>query len=249
MGYTLLLVIFAFGSYLVGNVNFALIISKLKHRDIRKMGSGNPGALNMSRNLGIKTGILTLFLDACKGALPTLVAYLYFYNGYFTGTAFRISDFAMYLCGLCVIVGHIYPVFLGFRGGKGIASTIGALIVCTAVHGWWVFLSLGSFAAAIAYIYYTEFGGMGSFIAITPSLIFNALYLFSKYGLANAETPYLIAADVCIFLFFFFTWFAHRKNISDMLNGTEHPTSIKSMAAKERSKKAARKGNGATNEP
>ena len=237
MNYKIMLAIFALCSYFIGNVNFALIISKLKHKDIRKMGSGNPGTLNMSRNLGIKIGVLTLVLDVLKGALPALAGYLVFKKYYFEATSFCVADFALYLCGLCVIIGHIFPVFLGFHGGKGIASTMGVIIVCTAVHGWWVIIAVFSIAAAIAFIYYTEFGGMGSFIAITPSLIFSALFLFGKYGLNNAETPYLLAADACIFLFFFFTWFAHRKNIYNMLNGTEHPTSIKGMAAKEKAKK------------
>ena len=196
------------------------------------MGSGNPGTLNMSRNLGIKIGILTLVLDALKGAIPALSGYVFFLKYYFPESAFAVSDFAMYLCGLCVIVGHIFPVFLKFKGGKGIASTIGVVIVCTAVHGLWVLLAVASIAAAVLFIYYTEFGGMGSFIAITPPLIFSALFLYRKYGFGNAETPYLLAADVCIFAFFFFTWLAHRKNIYRMLNGTEHPTSIKSMTKK-----------------
>lgn len=227
-----MLAIFALCSYFIGNVNFALIISKLKHKDIRKMGSGNPGTLNMSRNLGIKIGILTLVLDALKGAVPALFGYVFFLKYSFPDTVFSVSDFAMYLCGLFVIVGHIFPVFLKFKGGKGIASTMGVVIVCTAVHGLWVFLAVASIAAAVLFIYYTEFGGMGSFIAITPPLIFSALFLYCKYGFGNAETPYLLASDICIFAFFFFTWLAHRKNIYRMLNGTEHPTSIKSMTKK-----------------
>ena len=71
-----ILVIFAIGSYLFGNVNWAIIISKTKNKDIRKMGSGNPGTLNMSRNLGLKFGLLTFFLDIMKGVLPTLIAFL-----------------------------------------------------------------------------------------------------------------------------------------------------------------------------
>lgn len=234
MNYKVLLIVFAVCCYFIGNVNFALIISKLKHKDIRKMGSGNPGTLNMSRNLGMKIGILTFVLDIMKGAIPSLVAYLVFLKYNFGTSAFCVADFAMYMCGLCVILGHIFPVFLKFKGGKGIASSVGISIVCTAVHGVWVLLAVFSVVAAIVFIYKTEFGGMGSFIAITPSLIFSAFYLYVKYGIANAETPFLLAADACIFMIFFLTWFAHRKNIYRMLNGTEHPTSIKKMAAKKK---------------
>ena len=71
----LLLLILSVCSYLIGNINWALIISRAKKTDIRQLGSGNPGTLNMSRNLGLKAGLATFFLDIMKGALPTLVAY------------------------------------------------------------------------------------------------------------------------------------------------------------------------------
>ena len=100
MSDTLLLVIFAVCSYLFGNVNWAVIISKIKKLDIRKMGSGNPGTLNMSRNLGLKAGLLTFLLDILKGALPTLVAFLVFKDKAFQGCKYVIGDFAIYLCGL-----------------------------------------------------------------------------------------------------------------------------------------------------
>ena len=76
MSNALILILLAVGSYLFGNINWALIISKIKKTDIRKMGSGNPGTLNMSRNLGLKAGLLTFFLDIMKGVIPTLVAFL-----------------------------------------------------------------------------------------------------------------------------------------------------------------------------
>lgn len=232
MNYRLSLVIFAICSYLFGSINFALIISKLKHKDIRKMGSGNPGTLNMSRNLGIGFGVLTLFLDMLKGALPTLLAFLFYKNTTFDGTSFVIADFALYLCGLCVILGHIFPIYFKFHGGKGIASTIGVVLVSAAVRGVWVLLPVLSFVLAFTFIYFTEFGGMGSFIAITPTLIFGELFLYTKYKANNEARPFLILSELFIFAFFFFTWFAHRKNIYNMLNGTEHPTSIKRMIHK-----------------
>ena len=237
MNYLILLLILALCSYFIGNINFALIISKSKHQDIRKMGSGNPGTLNMSRNLGIKIGVLTMFLDVLKGAIPTLLGYLIFYNYYFKETAFQVCDLSMYLCGFCAVFGHIFPVFLGFHGGKGIASTIGVGLVCTAVHGWWMFISIGFWLLAFLFIYFTEYGGMGSFIAITPPMVFSLIYLLIKYGINNAESIYLFLSNLIIFLLFFFTWFAHRKNICSMINGSEHATSIKRMIAKDKAKK------------
>ena len=131
-----LLFAFAIGSYLFGNINWALIISKIKKTDIRKLGSGNPGTLNMSRNLGLKAGLLTFFLDIMKGVVPTLIVFFVTNGKYFEGTNFNIADFSVYLCGLCAVLGHIFPVFLRFKGGKGIATTIGVFLVCSSVFGW-----------------------------------------------------------------------------------------------------------------
>ena len=74
------LAIFAFISYLIGSINWSIIISKSQKKDIRSLGSGNPGTLNMSRNFGLKFGLLTFLLDVLKGAVPTLVAFFVFKN-------------------------------------------------------------------------------------------------------------------------------------------------------------------------
>lgn len=247
MSNALLLVILGVGSYLFGNINWAIIISKLKKTDIRQMGSGNPGTLNMSRNLGLKLGLLTFFLDILKGAIPSLVAYFVFVNrGCFIDTEFIIVDFAPYMCGLCAVVGHIYPVIFKFKGGKGIASTIGVFSVCECLHGWeWSVVLIMALVAALIFIYLTEFGAMGSFIAITPPAIGGSIRLFLTYGssdekLATCLIAYIIT-NMIILAICFFTWFAHRKNIRRMLEGDEHPTSIKEMVVKMKAKKAAEK--------
>lgn len=240
-----ILLCFAVCSYMVGNINWALIISKLKKTDIRKLGSGNPGTLNMSRNLGLKIGLLTFFLDIMKGAVPTLIAFFVLRGRYFTNAdVFLVADFAIYLCGFCAVMGHIYPVVLKFKGGKGIASTIGVFLVCESVHGWeWFAVVLMALVAALAFIYFTEFGAMGSFIAITPPAISGCIRLFLTYGgIANASLiTYHVLTNMLVLAICFFTWFAHRKNIERMLAGDEHPTSIKEMVVKMKAKKAAAK--------
>ena len=135
MIYSLWLSVLGLISYLIGSVNWALIISKFKRSDIRKIGSGNPGTLNMSRNFGLKFGLLTFFLDVFKGAIPTLIAFFVFGDEQFADSEFYIRDFAIYLCGLCVVLGHIYPIYFKFKGGKGIASTIGVFLIAESVHG------------------------------------------------------------------------------------------------------------------
>ncbi len=242
----LLLVIVAVCSYFVGNVNWALIISKMKKTDIRKMGSGNPGTLNMSRNLGLGLGLLTFFLDIMKGAIPTLVAFFLFKDKTFDGCEFVMGDFAIYLCGLCAVLGHIYPVFLKFKGGKGIASSIGVFAVCScAYQAFWIVVFFMALVAALLFIYFTEFGAMGSFIAITPPAIGCSIRLWINYNqVTDSKTVlFYIISNFIILLICFFTWFAHRQNIERMLAGDEHPTSIKEMVVKMKAKKAQEKQN------
>ncbi|MBO7150078.1 MAG: glycerol-3-phosphate acyltransferase [Clostridia bacterium] len=238
----IILIILALASYMFGNINWAIIISRSKKQDIRQMGSGNPGTLNMSRNLGLKFGLLTFFLDIMKGVIPTLVAFFVFNGKSFVNSEFMISDLAVYLCGLSVVLGHIYPVVFKFKGGKGIASTIGVFIACESVcKGPWIVVIIMALVAALVFIYLTEFGAMGSFIAITPPVIASLIRLYVLYGKHTGTTMFLfITTNIIIFAICFFTWFAHRKNIERMLAGDEHPTSIKEMVVKMKAKKAAK---------
>lgn len=237
------LLLFAICSYLIGSINWSIIISKAQKKDIRTLGSGNPGTLNMSRNFGLKFGLFTFLLDVLKGAVPTLVAFFVFRNKVFYGSSFVVSDFAIYLVGLSAVLGHIFPIYLKFKGGKGIASTIGVLIVSLSVHGFgWASIVIMSLVGAVLFIYFTEFGAMGSFIAITPSAIGGSIRLLLKYSTFSDNTIiYYALTNVLIFLICFVTWFAHRKNIERMLAGDEHPTSIKSMVVKSKHAKLKRK--------
>ncbi|MBQ8197697.1 MAG: glycerol-3-phosphate acyltransferase [Clostridia bacterium] len=247
----ILIGVFAILSYLLGNVNWAIIISKIKKVDIRSMGSGNPGTLNMSRNLGLKAGLLTFFLDILKGVIPTLVAYFVFKDKLIYDSGFYLKDFALYLCGFAVVIGHIYPVFMKFKGGKGIATSIGVFLTIEAVNGWgWVAVAIMALVAAALFIYFTEFGAMGSFIAITPPAISGSIRLYVNYG-ANVNTlctVFFILTSMLIFSICLATWFAHRKNIKRMLAGEEHPTSIKEMVVKMKAKKLQEKQKNASNQ-
>ena len=229
------ILLLAAASYLFGNINWALFISKLKKSDVRKMGSGNPGTLNMSRNFGLKIGILTLLLDVFKGVLPTLAGMLIFRGKYLAGTDFALSDMVKYVCGVCVILGHIYPVFMKFKGGKGIASTIGVFAASRPL------LALALVVVAIAYIYFTEYGSMGSLIVVTPLAIAELISLHLKYYGTDAPMYALAVTNLLILATSVLTWYAHRKNLVRLVDGTEHPTSIKAMLKKKRDKKKAEK--------
>ena len=118
-------------SYLAGSVNNAIIICRLLGYDIRSLGSGNPGAMNMIRSVGLWWGVLTLVMDALKGALPALAGW--FFLGDFC--SFEGSRIGACLCGLGVIAGHIFPVYYKFKGGKGVASTLGICMVLNPLLG------------------------------------------------------------------------------------------------------------------
>ena len=214
-------------SYFFGNINFAVIISKLKNKDIREEGSGNPGTLNMSRTFGLEIGLLTLLLDMLKGAIPAWLGWFFFRNAVFsTGTDFIIGDMVKPLCGLAVVLGHIYPVFYKFKGGKGVASTIGVYFASHPLFG------ILMVALAITFVYFTELGSVGSFIAITPPALWYAVEMIVKYHGAAAPTYALVVTYGCVFLSMFFVYFAHRKNIWRLIKGEEHPTSVKDMLQK-----------------
>ena len=140
-------------AYLLGSIPFGLIIVKLSAgRDIREIGSGNIGAANVARNAGRAAGILTLILDAAKGLAAVALA------SYITHGNIRW----MMIAAMCAVVGHIFSVWLKFRGGKGIATALGvfiliswhaiglALVLWIVVVFFWHYASLGSIAAAAA---------------------------------------------------------------------------------------------------
>lgn len=229
----------AIGSYLIGNVNFAVIISKLKKQDIRKIGSGNPGTLNMSRNFGLKIGVLTLVLDIVKGALPTFIGSIIYKDMYFINTTLPISQVTMVGCGFFAVLGHIFPVFMKFKGGKGIATTIGVFAVCNPL------VAVISGVLAITFILITEIGAMGSFIATTPGAIYACYMVYENYIKSQTVTLYnsilAIITNLFIVSIIVLTWYAHRKNIERMLTGEEHPTNwlqmIKEAKIKSKNKK------------
>ena len=140
-------------AYLLGSIPFGLLLGKLfGGADVRKTGSGNIGATNVARVAGPLAGIFTLLLDAAKGALAVVLAA-------------RLSDQSstwMIIAGLCALVGHCFPIWLGFHGGKGVATAagvflvlcppalLGSVILFMLVVVYWRYVSLGSMSAAAA---------------------------------------------------------------------------------------------------
>ena len=206
-------------SYFLGNFNSAIAISKLKKNDIRKLGSGNPGTMNMFRNFGKGIGILTLLLDALKGALPCLLGW------FVCGEAWRFGadQIGLYVGAISVIVGHIFPVFYNFHGGKGIASSVG---VCLVIN-WWA--TLLSFTVGALFLIFFKIGSVCSFIIISFPIALDA-YALSAAGGHTAEL-------ILLFALFCLTLFAHTKNVCKLYAGTERQVIL---FGKNKAKKSAR---------
>ncbi len=215
--------------YLIGSINFATLVSRLKHHDIRKEGSGNPGTMNMFRTFGWKIGLVTFLLDAFKGGIPAVISYFIFRNFYFEGTHVLVSDFTRYLCGVCVIIGHIFPCFMRFKGGKGIASTLGLFWLCMGCEQPY-FLAVGFVALllVVLYIKLSNWGSMGSLLGVTGFSVWQATVFYLNYAPQGyLSDPYVISLFVLILILNALTWFAHRLNIRRLLSGEEHRTAAK----------------------
>ena len=185
-----LLPIFA---YLLGSVSSAIVIARLFGlKDPREVGSGNPGATNILRYGGKKAAILTLLGDVLKGAVPVLIAH-----------ALGADSVILALTMLAAFLGHVFPVFHGFKGGKGVATAFGAL---TAMNGWVGLALVGSWLLMAVTTRYS------SLSAITVSVLAPVyVWLFTR-------NPALILATGIMALFLLWR---HRSNIQKLLAGTE----------------------------
>ena len=193
-------------AYLVGNISFARIISQIKKDDITKHGSGNPGSFNMLRNYGFWLAMLTLLLDALKGAIPALIGF-YLFGG---ATNIPQSIVALYVGGLAVIVGHIYPIFYKFKGGKGVASTVGVFFVANPL--WTIIFFVIAFIEVIIF----DYGSIASFICITGLLIIELLHYQGN-----------LTISILIITIFLLVMAAHKKNIARLIAGKEHKAGFK----------------------
>lgn len=198
-------------SYLLGSIPFGYLIVKARAGgDIRETGSGGTGATNVSRRAGKGAGVLTLVLDALKGAAAILFARLILGLSNFSGGNSEYAGLWIAAAAIFVVVGHMFPIWLRFRGGKGVATGVG------------VFLVLAPFAVAAAGIIFlliviaTRYVSLASIVAASAV----PLFVWLQHGLirqVDAFWPTLSAAVVIAALIIF----AHRANIQRLLRGTE----------------------------
>lgn len=180
-------------SYLLGSLASAIIVCRLSGlSDPRAGGSGNPGATNVMRLHGKKAAAMTLAGDVLKGVLPVLLAR--FLNQ---------SDMVIALCGLAAFTGHVFPVFFGFKGGKGVATLIGVLF---ASH-WLVGLGFVTTWLIVALLF--RYSSLAALVAALLSPIYAWLVL--------EALPYLVCHGIMVVMLF---W-RHRSNIRNLIDGTE----------------------------
>ena len=211
-------------SYLIGSLNFAFLISKLFKKDITKMGSGNPGTMNMIREFGPVVGFTTFFLDAVKGGLPAIGAYFLFKDYYFLDTDFCAGRFAEALCGLFAVLGHVYPVTLGFKGGKGIATGIGLFWLTLGAHNPWLFLWGGLVVLTVPVaVSITKKASLCSLCYLTGFGIWQMVVLKSSYAAGGIGLAFSL---LMVFITVVVAWVAHAKNLRNLLSGEEHTTVV-----------------------
>ena len=216
--------------YLLGCVNFAMIIARTKHKDAHKIGSGNPGTMNMSREFGLKVGLVNFLLDVSKGGIPALISYFVFRDYVFAGTDVIVSDVTRYLCGVFVIIGHIWPVTMRFQGGKGIASTLGLFwFALGCEQGWYAAVAFLWLVCVLTFIAVTEWGSMGSLLGVTGFSLWQGIIFYLRYA-PELMNVWVIVLFMLLLLLNFLTWFAHRKNLVRLFAGEEHRTSVKKLS-------------------
>lgn len=206
-------IIVAIIAYLLGSISFSVIISKkMAGFDVREKGSGNAGSTNVLRTVGKKAAIITLICDILKGVIAILVAIL-------AGKIMQRLDNALLvqLAGIFVIIGHTFPVFFKFKGGKGIATSLGVLLIIN----WQIGLICLVFALVLMIL--TKMVSVGS---IAAAVLFPVLVLFIKDNYIVAESSnwsYLIFSIIIAVLVIF----NHRGNLKRILNGSENKISFK----------------------
>lgn len=184
-------------SYTIGNFSTSIIVSKLwAGIDIRKYGSGNAGATNVLRTLGMKAGLVTFIGDALKAILAVWI-----------GSRLGGEGTAL-ICGIAVVIGHNWPIFLGFKGGKGIASSIGVGLFVNPI------VAIICIIVGVLIVAKTKYVSLGSVVAISllPVLLLFSGFKFFLFGLVLA----LMAI------------YRHKENISRLLKGTESKLGQKS---------------------
>ena len=188
--------------YLLGSVSFSIILSRLRYQDdIRRHGSGNAGMTNTLRTYGKLSAVLVLLGDAAKGALAAWI-----------GSELG-GPVAMYLAGLFAVIGHMFPVFVGFRGGKGVATAAGFIL------GSQPFLCLILAVVFVLVVFFSRYVSLGS---VTVAVLYPVASTWLNWAPDRWAHGLDWLAPLCPFLMAALVIWAHRSNIRRLLAGTEN---------------------------
>ena len=194
---TLLPAFAALIAYLIGSLSFAVLVSRaMGLSDPRSYGSGNPGATNVLRSGNKAAAVATLLLDALKGYLPVIAVQLY-------GAPHGLGEGTVALVGLAAFIGHLWPVFFGFKGGKGVATAAGVLF------GFNPLLGLATLATWLIVAFFTRYSSLASLVAA----VFAPFYQILVWG-GGPQAVAVAAMGVMLV-------YRHRANIEKLLRGTE----------------------------
>ncbi len=202
-------------SYLVGSIPTSIIVTKLaKGVDIRNYGSGNAGGTNVMRVLGWKHGLVVIILDAFKGVLAVVLVARLHYGSIPFENATPFDDFTLIqiIAGVSAVIGHIWTVFAGFRGGKGIATALGMLLMIVTVD---MLVAIGVFIIVVTVSRYVSLGSIIGAIAVPLTLIIRENLFHVDIMGYNTLLPFVIAVSLLIV-------YTHRKNVIRLVNGEEH---------------------------
>jgi len=203
-------------AYLLGSIPFGyLIVRTTQDADIRDTGSGGTGATNVSRRAGKAAGVLTLVLDALKGAAAVVIAKLIlclpvFGKGELVSSSFESAYWWVAAAAIAVIAGHIFPVWLQFRGGKGVATGVGVFLVLAPIS---VVLAGLVFVFIVWRTRYVSLGSILGAVAIPLFVLLQSVFIQR----IDFVAPIMCAAMAGVMLIVF----AHRENIGRLIDGTE----------------------------
>jgi glycerol-3-phosphate acyltransferase PlsY len=202
-------------SYLVGSIPTSIIISKLTSGiDIRQHGSGNAGGTNVFRVLGWKLGITTIILDALKGAVAVVLVARFYFGSFPFPNSTPFDDFTLVqiIAGIAAVIGHIWTVFAGFKGGKGIATALGFLITIITVD---MLFALAVFIVVVTFSRYISLGSITAAISVPLILIIRENVFGVDIQGYHTILPFVVAVSLLVV-------YTHRANLARLINGNEN---------------------------
>ncbi len=206
-------------SYLVGSIPISIILTKMKRGvDIRDFGSGNAGGTNVSRVLGKKYGVLVILLDAMKGIFAVVViSRLYFGSFPFPNTT-PFDDFTLIqiMAGVAAMIGHIWTIFAGFKGGKGIATGLGVLVSIVTLD---LIVALGIFFVVVYVSKYISLASISAAVSVPIIMIVRENIFGVDIPGYHTILPFVIGISFLIL-------YTHRANVERLLSGNESKISL-----------------------